>query len=169
VPTQEHIPPPPETGEASPVSKEPEPSEPEPPAEGGPQLYDFETDPELIEEGADLGAAPAPAEDSDDFEALGPVDEGEEAEETGEAQEDRYLDEEEPYAEEGRGTDVEEIEVEEDEERYRTEVRPADPGEDDEEDDLLSESPEFVDEDTDEGLWFEKGPPKDFDFEDEEK
>ena len=39
----------------------------------------------------------------------------------------------------------------------------------DDEDDLLSESPEFLDKDTDEGLWFEKGPPKDFDFEDEDE
>ena len=36
--------------------------------------------------------------------------------------------------------------------------------------DLLSESPEFLDKDTDEeSLWFEKGPPKDFDFEDEDE
>jgi len=39
----------------------------------------------------------------------------------------------------------------------------------DEEDDLLTGKPEFVDEEEDEeGLWFEKGPPQDFDFEDEE-
>ena len=36
------------------------------------------------------------------------------------------------------------------------------------EEDLLSESPDFVEEENeDEDLWFEKGPPKDFDFEDE--
>ena len=173
VPTQEHIPPRKETGDAAPV-----PSEPDPPEQGAPQLYDFETDPGPLEEdGADLGAAPPPAEESDDFEALGPVDEAEEAEE------DLYLDEEESYGEQRGGTtDFEESEaVEED---YETEVRPAAPAQDDdegnetevrpadpkkeEEDDLLSESPEFVDEDTDEGLWFEKGPPKDFDFEDED-
>ncbi|MDP9227884.1 MAG: hypothetical protein M3M99_02390 [Actinomycetota bacterium] len=35
--------------------------------------------------------------------------------------------------------------------------------------DLLSESPEFMEgaEEEEEDLWFEKGPPKDFDFEDE--
>jgi hypothetical protein len=119
------------------------PSEPESPhEEGGPQLYDFETDPGLVEEeGAGPATAPPPAEESDDFEALGPVDE---AEKTGD---DLYSDEE---------------------EEYRTEVRPADP-DDEEEDDLLSESPEFLEQDTDEGLWFEKGPPKDFDFEDKDK
>lgn len=174
VPTQEHIPPREETGDAAPL-----PSEPEPPEEGAPQLYDFETDPGLLEnEGADRGAPPTPAEESDDFEALGPVDEGEEAE-------DLYGEEDEPYGEQRGGTtDFEEVEaVEEDDEtevrpaapaqegeRYQTEVRPADAEEDeDDEDDLLSESPEFLDKDTDEGLWFEKGPPEDFDFEDEEK
>jgi hypothetical protein len=176
VPTQEHIAPREETGDAAPV-----PSEPGPPGEGGPQLYDFETDPDLLEnEGADLSAPPAPPEESDDFEALGPVDEAEEAE-------DLHSDEEDPYGEQRGGTtDFEEVEaVEEDyetdvrpaapaqeEERYRTEVRPADPVEDgdDDEDDLLSESPEFLDKDTDEeSLWFEKGPPKDFDFEDEDE
>jgi hypothetical protein len=173
VPTQEHIPSRQETGDAPPVPSEPEP----PPEEGGPQLYDFETDPGLVEEGADPGAAP-PAEESDDFEALGPVDEAEEA------GRDIDPDEEEPYGEQRGGTtDFEEIEVveedretkvrpaappDEDEEGFRTEVRPADP-DDEEEDDLLSESPEFLDKDTDEGLWFEKGPPKDFDFEDEDE
>ena len=46
-----------------------------------------------------------------------------------------------------------------------TEVRPApETGEED----LLAESPDFIEESTDEeDLWFEKGPPKDFDFEDE--
>ena len=174
VPTQEHIPAREETGDAAPV-----PSEPGPSGEGGPQLYDFETDPGLLEnEDADLSAPPAPPEESDDFEALGPVDEAEEAE-------DLHGDEEDPYGEQRGGTtDFEEVEaVEEDyetdvrpaapaqdEERYRTEVRPADLEEDgdDDEDDLLSESPEFLDKDTDEeSLWFEKGPPKDFDFEDE--
>jgi hypothetical protein len=175
VPTQEHIPPRRETGDAPSV-----PSEPEPPLEeGGPQLYDFETDPGLLdEEAADPGTAPPPAEESDDFEALGPVDEAEEA------GDDLYSDGEEPYGEQRGGTtDFEEVEAveedletkvrpaappEEDEEGYRTEVRPADP-DDEEEEDLLSESPEFLEQDTDEGLWFEKGPPKDFDFEDEDE
>ena len=35
-------------------------------------------------------------------------------------------------------------------------------------DDLLAEQPDFAEDGTDEeDLWFEKGPPKDFDFEDE--
>jgi hypothetical protein len=156
VPTQEHRPPPTETGEAAPVPPEPEPAE-----DAGPQLYDFETDPELVAgEAVDPGVAPPPREESDDFEALGPVEE-----DTGDH---LYLDEEEPNAEEGGG--VAEAEVAEDvEERHDTEVRPAEPGKQDD-DDLLSESPEFLEQDTDsEGLWFEKGPPQDFDFEDEEE
>jgi hypothetical protein len=171
VPTQEHIPPPRETGEAPPV-----PSEPEPPEDSAPQLYDFETDPGLVEEeGADLGTAPGAGSESDDFEALGPAEE---------ANEEPYLEEEEPYGEQRGGTtDFEEVEAaegddktevrpgdpdeQEEDERYRTEVRPAEPDEDD--DDLLSEAPEFLDQDSDESLWFEKGPPKDFDFEDEDE
>jgi len=44
-------------------------------------------------------------------------------------------------------------------------VRPADT----DEEDLLAAAPDFVDEkaEEDEDLWFEKGPPKGFDFEDE--
>jgi hypothetical protein len=179
VPTQEHIPPREETGDVPPVPSESAP----PPEEGAPQLYDFETDPGLLDEdagAADLEPAPRPPADSDDFEALGPVDEGEEAVEVGD---DLYPVEEEPHGEQRGGTtDFEEADAvdedpgtevrppappEEDEEGYRTEVRPADPDEE-EEDDLLSESPEFLDKDTDDSLWFEKGPPKDFDFEDDE-
>jgi hypothetical protein len=163
VPTQEHIPPRRQTGEAAPVPSEPGPAPSEPAGDAGPQLYDFETDPDLVaEEGADLGTAP-PQEESDDFEALGPVEE-----DTGD---DLYLEDEEHYAEGGGVAEAEEAEPEEvEEERYDTEVRPAEPGRQDDDDDLLSESPEFLEQDTDsEGLWFEKGPPQDFDFEDEEE
>ena len=40
---------------------------------------------------------------------------------------------------------------------------------DDENEDLLASSPEFAEEkdSEEEDLWFEKGPPQDFDFEDE--
>jgi hypothetical protein len=145
LPTQEHLPPREETGDAPQV-----PSESELPEPGDSQPYDFETDPGLEGVGAGPDAAPPPAGESDDFEALGPVEDAEDVEE----------------AEGGHF-----IGQEDDEEGYRTEVRPADPGEDgeDEEEDLLSESPEFLDQDTDESLWFEKGPPKDFDFEDEDE
>jgi hypothetical protein len=181
VPTQEHIPPREETGDVPALPSEPEApaGEPEPPEQGGAQLYDFETDSDLLaEEGAGREAAPAPAEERDDFESLGPVDEPQESEE------DLYLSEEEEAYGEQRGgtTDFEEIEAgeadletevrpvvpaEDDDDGYPPEGRPADP-DDEDEDDVLSESPEFLDQDTDESLWFEKGPPKDFDFEDED-
>ncbi len=35
-------------------------------------------------------------------------------------------------------------------------------------DDILAGSPDFVEEGEDEDLWFEKGPPKDFDFEEDD-
>jgi len=104
---------------------------------------DFETD----EESSVSSAAPPP---EDDFEALGPAEE-----------EAPYLEEEEPYAEEpvsGSDTPVEEP---------GTEVRPAledkeayEGGADDPEESWEEE------EESEEGLWFEKGPPKDFDFDD---
>jgi hypothetical protein len=201
VPTQEHIPAREETGEEPAPPSEPEapPSEPEAPAgergapagergapagepepaeQGGAQLYDFETDSDLLaEEGAGREAAPAPAEERDDFESLGPVDEPQESEE------DLYPSEEEAYGEQRGGTtDFEESEAveadletevrpvvpaEDDDDGYPPEGRPRDP-DDEDEDDVLSESPDFLDQDTDESLWFEKGPPKDFDFEDDD-
>jgi hypothetical protein len=174
VPTQEHITPREETADIPPVPSE---AQPEPVEQSGPELYDFEADAGLLdEEGAESAVAPPPADESDDFEALGPAEEGDEAEEL-------YPDEDEAYGEQRGGTtDFEEVDAveeahetevrpaapeHEEDEHDRTEGRPAAPEE--EEDDLLSESPEFLDEDDDEGLWFEKGPPKDFDFEDEEK
>jgi hypothetical protein len=81
-------------------------------------------------------ATSEPAVD-DDFEALGPAEE-----------EAPYLDEEEPYPEEPQ-----------------TAVRP--PANDEED---TGERSSFEDrleeEEGEEGLWFEKGPPKDFDFDD---
>ncbi len=135
VPTQEH-PPPGDTGGLSPIPEaEPEP-EPEPEAEGGPQLYDFETDEESIEPGP---VAPA-GETDDDFEALGPPEE-----------EEPYLEEEEPYAaEEGAVAD-----------------RQPPTGEEAYEGGSLD--PEEAYEEEGDDLWFEKGPPQDFDFEDEDR
>ena len=85
---------------------------------------------------------PRPSEeDEDDFDDLGPAEEGDYAED-------------EPATTSGAT-------------RTRRGSRPR-PGGQTGEEDLLAEQPEFVDEATDEeDLWFEKGPPKDFDFEDE--
>jgi len=157
VPTQEH-PPPGETGDA-PAIPPPEPDlgpeleaeqEPPPADSGGPALYDFESDDEP------LGAVPS-VEPSDEFDALGPSDE-----------EASYLDEEEPYADEpasGTGTPLEEQPTEDRPAAPRTEVRP---GLEDEDEEAYEGAPvdpeESYEEDTEDELWFEKGPPKDFDF-----
>jgi hypothetical protein len=149
VPTQEH-PPPGDTGGLPPLPSEepeyrPEPLEPTADAEPDDALGEEEPeasgapalyDFETDESPADSGAEPAPAA-GDDFEALGPAEE-----------QAPYLEEEEPYAEEPVG-DSELPPDEPVDDQPRTEVRPS-AGEDDEEDDL----------------WFEKGPPKDFDFDD---
>jgi hypothetical protein len=170
VPTQEH-PPPGETGDLPPLpGDEPElgrpdttyqpppppeemPSDEVPLPEGDtsssgdePQLYDFETDEE---------AAPSSSGSAvdDDFEALGPAEE-----------EAPYLDEEVPYPEEP-SSGVDSIE-----EEPRTEVRPAIEDEDTGErgsPDTEERSFEVDEEEGEEGLWFEKGPPKDFDFDDD--
>jgi hypothetical protein len=152
VPTQEH-PPPGQTGGLPAIpEREPEdeplddapladaPIEDEPAAESGsPQLYDFETDEDPV--------APARDETDDDFEALGPAEE-----------EAPYLEEEEPYAEEP----VSETEAPPFEEPG-TAVRPA--LEDEEAYEGGAADPEEgYEEEGEEGLWFEKGPPKDFDF-----
>jgi hypothetical protein len=145
VPTQEH-PPPGDTGGLPPLPGGPEPGdvgapfeeplageeplaaeEPrpeEPAAEGGPQLYDFETDEEAIRP----EAPPLAGETDDDFEALGPAE--------GEA----------PYPEEEppAGTEPAAEEAFEGGSPQRGET--------------------FEEEGDD--LWFEKGPPQDFDFED---
>ncbi len=167
VPTQEH-PPPGETGGLPPLPPEPgfepEPLEPgeeapsgeeplpaaEPSAEegdggepGGPALYDFETDEDPL-------ASPGPAPADDDFEALGPAEE-----------EAPYLEEEEPYAEEPvSGTEPPA-------EEPGTEVRPALEDEEAYEGGTLDPEETYEEEEGEEGLWFEKGPPQDFDFEDD--
>jgi hypothetical protein len=151
VPTQEH-PPPGETGGLPPLpASEPDLEPPsdeeplvdeEPPADSdsGSAIFDFETDEESV------APSSAPGDD-DDFEALGPAEE-----------EAPYLDEEEPYAEEPvSGTEPPP-------EEPRTEIRPA--VEDEEAYEGGSPDPEesYEEDEADEGLWFEKGPPKDFDF-----
>jgi hypothetical protein len=121
---------------------EPEP-EPEPVDTGeGPALYDFETDEESL-------SYTPPADTDDDFAALGPADE-----------EAPYLEEEESYAEESSSA----TELPYDE--PGTEVRPvADDEDEDADEGALLEAEEQYEE-TDDDLWFEKGPPKDFDFDD---
>ena len=151
VPTEEH-PSPGQTGglpavpeqeaEAEPHADEPpadEPFDDEPAAEsGGPALYDFETDEDPL--------SPAPADTDDDFEALGPAEE-----------EAPYLEEEEPYAEEPVP------ETEPPDEEPGTAVRPALEDEEAYEGGTLDPE-EGYEEEGEEGLWFEKGPPQDFDF-----
>jgi hypothetical protein len=168
VPTQEH-PPPGDTGDLPPLpgdeavgrpdtSYEP-PSQEEPlprdeppsdeaplphqegPESDGPELYDFETDEDPIAPPSQRSAV------DDDFEALGPAEE-----------EAPYLDEEEPYPEEPASG------VESGDGEPGTEVRP--PLEDEEPFEGRSSETEKrrVEEDEEEDLWFEKGPPKDFDF-----
>jgi hypothetical protein len=115
------------------------------PESGGPQLYDFETDEDPI---------PPPqgrAEPEDDFEALGPAEE-----------EAPFLDEEEPFAEEPASST--EPADEGPDEEPGTAVRPA--LEDEAAYEGSSPDPEerFDEEEGEEDLWFEKGPPKDFDF-----
>ena len=165
VPTQEH-PPPGDTGGLPPLPAdepgfEAEPAPPEEPftdegsfgddepaGSGGPALYDFETDEESV-----TPSSEPPPDTGDDFEALGPAEE-----------EAPYLEEEEPYAEEpGFATEAPRDEPPLDE--PSTEVRPS------LEDEEASAAPPAGEpyeegEDDDEDLWFEKGPPKDFDFDD---
>jgi hypothetical protein len=131
VPTQEH-PPPGDTGGVAPIPAEEEPEALGPQA-GSPELYDFETDEDLLEPAVPVG------ETDDDFEALGPAEE-----------QAPSLEEEEPYSEEP----VAPVEPPVGEEAY--EGQSLDPE-------------ETYEEDTDDDLWFEKGPPKDFDFEDEDR
>jgi hypothetical protein len=157
VPTQEH-PPPGQTGDLPPFpSESAEPSGDQPisdalpleeaePAEeptlesGTPELYDFETDDDPLASGGQ--------QDDDDFEALGPAEE-----------EGPYLDEEEPYGAEDpadAGAPLDEP---------GTAVQPALEDEEDFEGGEL-EPEQRIEDDEDDDLWFEKGPPKDFDFDD---
>jgi hypothetical protein len=111
----------------------------------GPQLYDFETD---------EGSMPPSSSESavdDDFEALGP------------AEETPYLDEEEAYPE-GPASEVES--GGEGYEEPGTEVRPAVEDEEPEERRSFDTEERLETEEGEEDLWFEKGPPKDFDFDD---
>ena len=158
-PTEEHPAPEPPSeeayGEASgapltPPSQELPAVEDDEPLEGdtgdGPELFDFETD-------ADLEAAEAPApappevdepappeqEDEDEFDDLGPAEEGDYAEDERERKQPYEDDDQDAAGADKTG-----------------------------EADLLSEQPDFAEDSTDEeDLWFEQGPPKDFDFEDE--
>jgi len=172
VPTQEH-PPPGETGglpplpdyedehdlaapadEAPPVVEPPSEERPQPleEPEAGPQLYDFESDEEPS------GGAPAARDAEDDFEALGP-----------ETDERPYVPpetDEAPYI--APETDETPFIPEED----RSEEPPSSEASLEDEDVYEGESlePEESYEerksDADDDLWFEKGPPKDFDFDD---
>ena len=166
VPTQEH-PPPGETGglpplpdyedehdlaapadEAPPVGEPPSEELPPPPEEpeassSGPELYDFESDEEPVAD-----SPLAPADTDDDFEALGP-----------ETDERPYVapeTDESPYIpDEHRSDEPPSSEAAlEDEDAYDGESLESE------------ESYEERKSDTDDDLWFEKGPPKDFDFDD---
>jgi hypothetical protein len=165
VPTQEH-PPPGETGglpplpdyedehdlaapadEAPPVGEPPSEEKPQPPEEpagsSGPELYDFESDEEPVAD-----SPVAPADTDDDFEALGP--------ETDEAPYIAPETDESPYIpDEHRSDEPPSSEAAlEDEDVYEGDSPDAE------------ESYEERKSDTDDDLWFEKGPPKDFDFDD---
>lgn len=154
VPTQEFTPPPAGTDERDALddalveeAPEGEPASAEEPVS---EVYDFATDEEPFGE----------TSDGDDFEALGPVTDDPVEEEAGETSDfdPTYV----------RDPDSEEFDapvpVPETDDH---EVAPKE--QDDEGEDILAGSPGFVEEGEDEDLWFEKGPPKDFDFEDEEK
>jgi hypothetical protein len=155
VPTQEH-PPPGDTGDLPPLpgdepelgrpdtTYEPPPLE-EPPSDEEPLPSDDTSPssdgPELYDFETDEDSVPPPSGESavdDDFEALGPAEE-----------EAPYLEEEEPYAEEP-GTEVRPAVGDE----GTGERRPSDTEE------------RLVEEEGEDDLWFEKGPPKDFDFDD---
>jgi hypothetical protein len=147
-PDTTYEPPPPEEppSEEEPLPQDEEAEPAEPSESDGPQLYDFETDEDPIAPPSQRSAV------DDDFEALGPAEE-----------EAPYLDEEEPYAEEP----VSEIESRDEgsHDEPRTEVRPALEEDEDEPFEGGSfETEERFREDEEEDLWFEKGPPKDFDF-----
>jgi len=136
------------TGTAPPVEEEPFADQQPPGDSGGPALYDFETDEDSLVE------SPA-SEPDDDFEALGPAEE-----------EAPYLDEEEPYAEEPPSGTEPPAGAEPPAEEPKTEVRPALEDEEAYEGGAADPEEAWEEEEAEEGLWFEKGPPKDFDFDD---
>ena len=147
-PDTSYEPPPMDLPDEEPISdEEPLPAEDLPAESDRPQLYDFETDEDSIP------AASATPRIEDDFEALGPAEE-----------ELPYLDEEEPYPAEP--------EIESDRGGYEepgTEERPAIEDEEPRErssSDTEERSFHLEEEEEEDDLWFEKGPPKDFDFDD---
>ena len=57
----------------------------------------------------------------------------------------------------------------EDEDEEEPDAEPAEPerfSTDDREDDVLEDTPDFLEDSEDDELWFEQKPPKDFDFDD---
>jgi hypothetical protein len=181
VPTQEFSPPPGDAtdeGDAVEAVEEAEPTADEPISE----VYDFATDEEPFAEAP--AAAPA---DSDDFEALGPItDEAEVVEDVQEEPvqgseefeaEDEFTDEHGTVARDPDSDDFPATLVrdpDDSDEFPVTEGADDDAdaegtGDDSGEEDILAGSPEFVEDGEDDDLWFEKGPPKDFDFEEDEK
>jgi hypothetical protein len=156
----------PVSDELEPVSDEVEAAAPAEPATdaGGepPPLYDFETDEGSLDfessgppSGAPLRAPAADQDEEDEFSGLGPR---EEAPPPAPADDDDFDDE--PYT------------AEEEQPAPSGSVAPA-TGEEqavEEAEDLLAESPDFIEEESEEeDLWFEKGPPQDFDFDDKQK
>ncbi|MCE3267032.1 MAG: hypothetical protein K0S15_1741 [Solirubrobacterales bacterium] len=131
---------------------EPRPSEEPASSSEKPQLFDFEAEAGLDPpEDQPQATAPAPAppaprapeEDEDDYAAFEGGETGERGYVTGDDADDHIDDD--PFTDEA----------------------PAVPREDEGED-LLAGSPEFAEAEDDEDLWFEKGPPKNFDFEDKD-
>lgn len=147
-------------------SAEPELEQPGPAGGEQPALYDFETDEEAAAAAGPVDEAPAGelAAPVDDFEELGPPTDEAYAEPAAEPDEEpgEPLGAEEPaYPEEPTRAP----ELEDEEEPPGT--APAGAVDDEDEEDVLADSPEFLErggEEDDEDLWFEKGPPQDFDF-----
>jgi hypothetical protein len=148
VPTQEH-PPPGETGDLPPLpGEEPELGRPDTTYQPPPPPEEMPSDEVPLPEGDTSSSGDEPQlYDFETDEEAAP-----------------YLDEEVPYPEEP-SSGVDSIE-----EEPRTEVRPAIEDEDTGErgsPDTEERSFEVDEEEGEEGLWFEKGPPKDFDFDDD--
>jgi hypothetical protein len=166
------------------IPEPPAASEPEPPA--GPSTEEREAiaeqPTEMYDVDEELGGSEAPAPSEDELveeeiqePRLAPVDplsgvtgaeeEGEDSEqETDDFFDEQRLSDELDQALEGPAPaepeDEEDAELAE--EGPEDEEGPAEP----QEEDVLEETPEFLDEDEDDQLWFEQQPPKDFDFDD---
>ena len=182
MPTQEFTPPPAGTDERDSLDDalvdEAAPAEEEPS-----EVYDFATDEEPF--GGAPEAPAGPVEDSDDFEALGPVTDEQPVEAPAreiapeEEEEPDFTDEHvvvrDPDDETGDFDPSTMVRHPDDSDEFEAPAvdDEADGGEEDSgdegagEEDILAGSPDFVEDGEDEDLWFEKGPPKDFDFEDE--